>query len=111
MILNNIAVLAAVLLSLAGCQPEERLPGDPSAAQMRQDRAECEARGGEYARAGLFGHACFMPTPDAGQACSRAGDCEGVCYADTRQCSAVTPVFGCIAMLDEDGKRVEICID
>ena len=54
----------ALLLVLAGCVPENRLPGDPPAAQMRKDRAQCEARGGEYAQAGLFGHACFMPTED-----------------------------------------------
>ena len=101
----------ALLLALAGCMPENRLPGDPPAAQMRQERAECEAKGGEYAQAGLFGHACYLPTEDAGKSCAAAGDCQGICYADTRQCSPVTPEFGCIAMLDEDGQRMEICID
>ncbi len=105
--------VAASALLLAACipgkgEPRPPEPGKPDPAA----RAECEARGGEYARGGLLGSfLCFRPTEDAGKSCARASDCEGICYADSRQCSQVVPEFGCIPMLDEDGRRVEICID
>ena len=46
-----------------------------------------------------------------GKACATAADCSGVCFADTRTCSPVTPLFGCFDYLDEAGKTVGICID
>ncbi len=108
---DMLLLAAASALLPVGCIPgkgEPRPPGRPDPAA----RAECEARGGEYARGGLLGgFLCFRPTGDAGKSCARAGDCEGICYADSRQCSPVSPVFGCISMLDTDGRRVEICID
>ena len=103
--------VSACTLTLSGCAPEQRLPGDPPAAQMRRDRAECEARGGEYAQAGLLGHACFLPTKDAGKTCQSDSDCQGICFAETRQCSKVTPIFGCFSHLPKPGQVEEICVD
>ncbi len=98
------------LATLSACQ-QDRMPDDPPAAQMRQEKAECEAKGGSYERAGMFGHACILQTKDAGKSCNRESDCEGICLAKTRTCSAITPMFGCFSMLDDAGKTVELCID
>ncbi len=107
--------LVALVLSglvLAGCNSDQADQGDYTPEIDPVERARCEARGGEYAPAGLLGMmACYEATPDAGKVCSRAGDCVGICYADTRQCSEVTPIIGCFSYLDEKGERVEICMD
>ncbi len=101
--------LAGPLL-LAGCIPGADV--EPLPRPDRAERAACEAAGGEYARGGILAYwMCYMPTSDAGKSCSRSSDCEAICYAETRQCSPVSPEFGCIALLDEDGKRQDLCID
>ncbi|MEZ5716333.1 MAG: hypothetical protein R3D85_14950 [Paracoccaceae bacterium] len=54
---------------------------------------------------------CFRPTPDAGKSCRKASDCSGVCLADTRTCSTMSPMFGCYGFLDDEGREAEICVD
>ncbi len=101
-------IAATALILLAGCMPGQEDTPRPDAAE----RTACEAEGGTYAQGGILGNwICFRPTPDAGKSCTRATDCSAMCYADTRQCSEVTPVFGCFAYLDEQGQPVGICID
>lgn len=74
--------------------------------------AACLEASGRWERAGLaWQPQCILPTPDAGEACETAADCTGYCLADTRTCSAETPLFGCIPMLDLDGAAVTLCID
>ena len=114
--LKIIALIAGFAL-LGSCTPTfNGYPVDPDAGQSRAElkagKAECDARGGDYAPVGLLRmFACITETRDAGQACAKASDCEGVCYADTRQCSEVTPLFGCFSYLNEQGEVEEICID
>ena len=45
------------------------------------------------------------------RSCTKAGDCEGQCLADTKTCSKVSPIFGCYDYLDETGQVVGICVD
>lgn len=106
----------AIAAGLAACQygdlpPLEKRPGDPPMSELRARQAECLAQGGNFAPAGLYGHACFLATPDAGKACSRASDCTDTCLADTRTCNPVSPMFGCYGFLDADGNRIDICVD
>lgn len=69
-------------------------------------------KGGKVGRGGLLpDEVCFLPEPDAGKTCTKKTDCEGMCLADTRTCSPVTPMFGCFEFLDETGQKVGICID
>ncbi|NOD78036.1 MULTISPECIES: hypothetical protein [unclassified Ruegeria] len=100
-------VMCVALLML--CLPRE------GAAQATEDdlaRQECEAKGGRYEVGGrLRQFICFEPLPDAGESCEKASDCAGFCLSDTKQCSAVTPKFGCISHLDEAGQAQVICID
>ncbi|MEC3860585.1 hypothetical protein VK792_04760 [Mesobacterium sp. TK19101] len=97
------------ILTLSACLPQDR---DPTPQPDPTERAACEAKGGTYGIGGLFGdYMCFLITPDGGQACARQGDCAGMCMAETRTCSTVTPMFGCHSFLDLDGSVVEMCID
>ena len=77
-----------------------------------ETEAACRDAGGRWERGGLAGQLlCFLPTPDAGKACTSAEDCTGFCLAETGACSPETPLFGCFALLDLDGSEVTICID
>lgn len=89
-------LIMLALLPLAACNP------DPA--------ARCEQAGGQMVR-GMIGEMCAMPTPDAGQACTSSSDCSSsMCLAETRSCAPITPMFGCIELLEDDGP-VTLCID
>ncbi|MCB6178992.1 hypothetical protein LHP98_12745 [Rhodobacter sp. Har01] len=101
-----------LLLALAGCVDKAQDGGPEGKPLGDADRAACLAQGGTVGRGGLFpDELCFRPMPDAGKACTRAGDCEGQCMADTMTCSKVTPVFGCYEFMDEQGQKSAICVD
>lgn len=103
------AAWIAVFILLAGCQPD---PLGRPLSQVRADEAKCAADGGAWKGGGITGAMmCFRTTLDAGKSCSKESDCSGMCLSDTRTCSTVSPMFGCIPHLDEDGQEVEICID
>ncbi len=127
------------LLLLAGCLNETPDPSDPQGrapGQLGDQRATCEAAGGQFVEAGLAGLTCVKPTLDAGQACMRDSDCEDLCLADspsdagpadatglleqlapvsqaprTGTCAPQSPTFGCHSIFRDDGEIVEICID
>lgn len=89
--------------------PEE--PAPPKAAKSPSQLA-CERKGGNYARAGAGGaFACVRPTRDGGKQCRRESDCESACLARSRTCSPITPLLGCNDILQNDGRRVTLCID
>lgn len=74
--------------------------------------AECLARGGRVAVAGILGGTfCAEPAPDAGKACVRASDCSVRCEAETRTCATHANPFGCHRFLDEDGEEQSLCVD
>ena len=103
-------ILLISMLGLAACQVEQDI-SDRTPSELRIERKKCEAQGGRFLPGALSGLVCFLETEDAGKSCSSYFDCQGQCMAETRTCSAVTPMFGCFSMLDEDGKVTEICID
>jgi hypothetical protein len=72
----------------------------------------CEKRGGNWGNAGRPGiKACIKRTRDAGKACKKQSNCESVCLARSRTCAPVKPLFGCNEILQDDGRRVTLCID
>lgn len=107
--MKRLVVIAA--LALGACV--EELPVGPQGKPLTPaERAECVMKGGEVGRGGLLpDELCFLPQADAGKACEKESDCQGMCLADTRTCSPVTPMFGCFQFLDETGRTVGICID
>lgn len=72
----------------------------------------CEKRGGILVSVGRSGAVtCQMPTRDGGKQCRRESDCDGVCLARSNSCAPVKPLLGCHEILQNDGLRVELCID
>ncbi|MFV0491006.1 MAG: hypothetical protein ACK5M4_04250 [Pseudorhodobacter sp.] len=72
----------------------------------------CEKAGGQMVRAGGSPlSTCQKPMRDAGKACSRRADCKGECLARSGTCAPVAPLFGCNEVLQQDGRRVTLCID
>ncbi|NOD46484.1 MULTISPECIES: hypothetical protein [unclassified Ruegeria] len=105
--MRSVVVICAALLM--ACLPCE---GAAQATEVELARQQCEAKGGRYEVAGrLRQYICFEPLPDAGAPCKIASDCAGFCLSDTKQCSAVTPKFGCVSHFDEAGQVQVICID
>jgi hypothetical protein len=111
--MRKVVLIAFLTLGLAACVDEGDAASDPEAVKLSDaDRAQCLAQGGTVGRGGLLpDEVCFRPTPDAGKACTKAGDCSGQCMADTMTCSKVTPQFGCFEMMTEDGQKVGLCVD
>jgi len=103
-------ILLVGLLALSACQEDPDMMG-MSRSEIRAERQECVADGGRYEHGGMFGMACFYDTNDAGKSCKTGKDCEGICFADSLTCSAVTPLFGCFSMVEDNGEVSEICID
>lgn len=72
----------------------------------------CERSGGRYALAGTTGlRTCVRPTRDSGKQCRRESDCEGLCLARSGTCAPAVPLFGCHDILQDDGRRVTLCLD
>jgi len=111
-------IIAAICacLALAACQGEPDVPNtglpnyDPHLVENQ--RTICEGRGGDFRRAGKAGaFVCFTTPRDAGKRCEAAGDCSSACLARSRTCSPIQPLFGCHEILDDLGRRVQICVD
>lgn len=76
------------------------------------EQIACEKTGGSYARAGAGdARACIRPTRDGGKQCRKESDCEGTCLARSQTCAPITPMFGCNDILQDDGRRVTLCLD
>lgn len=114
-----IAILGAVLM-LGACQLTTAEGGDDAVSIAATTGAnggrspllvqqECEAAGGTLVY-GLAGPQCAQKQPDAGKSCSDSDQCAGLCLAETRTCSPVTPFFGCHEIL-QGGQTVGLCID
>ncbi|MEM1065600.1 MAG: hypothetical protein AAGJ74_08880 [Pseudomonadota bacterium] len=105
--------LAIAALVLTACQPTATSTLTPVGEDlvMQQER-DCLAEGGRWGAGGLSGGmVCYRPTTDGGQSCSQASDCEGVCFARSRTCSPITPLFGCHDVLGALGATAKLCID
>jgi len=102
----------AIFLLLVACvpeadpDPESQDGGTMSAAEI----AACHAEFGEVISNGWNIDICQRPLVDGGMSCSTGSDCEGMCLAETRQCSSYAPMFGCFPII-EDGEEVTICFE
>lgn len=93
--------------------PAEEVPQDvvPD-AEKTPEQIKCEKKGGNWSRVGdTRSHTCVQRTRDAGQMCRRDRDCDGVCLARSGTCAPVTPLFGCNEVLQDDGRRMTLCLD
>jgi hypothetical protein len=72
----------------------------------------CEKKRGKWAHIGKGElHACVYQTRDSGKRCERESQCEGVCLARSGTCSPLKPLYGCNDILQDDGRRVTLCLD
>lgn len=91
--------------------PTETAPAVPAALKSASQIA-CEEDDGTWARAGAGGGmACIRQTRDGGKQCSSKSDCQGECLARSRTCAPIRPLFGCNAVLMDNGAEVSLCID
>jgi len=83
-------------------------PAPKSEAQLA-----CEEDGGIWARTaeGAITFACVQTTRDGGKRCDAKSDCDGECLARSRSCSPVKPLFGCNAVLMDNGAEVTLCLN
>lgn len=88
-------------------------PAPPTpVASKPPSQIACEEDGGTWARAGAGGGmACVRPTRDGGKQCDSKSDCQGECLARSRTCAPIRPLFGCNAVLMDNGAEVSLCID
>lgn len=89
-------------------------PTAPAAPAVSKSPSQiaCEKDGGTWARAGAGGgRACVRQTRDGGKQCNSKTDCQGECLARSRTCAPIRPLFGCNAVLMDNGAEVSLCID
>ncbi|MFM2390982.1 MAG: hypothetical protein RLZZ437_2537 [Pseudomonadota bacterium] len=72
----------------------------------------CTRQGGVWSRIGQGeARACLRQTRDAGKRCDSDRDCQGVCLARSGTCAPVDPLFGCNEVLQDDGRRMTLCLN
>jgi hypothetical protein len=89
-------------------------PTEPKAPPVPQspEEAKCLKSGGVWATAGKGdAKSCVKATRDAGRACTKQTQCEGLCLARSGTCAPVKPLFGCNDIFEADGRRVTLCLD
>lgn len=87
---------------------------EPVATPIPKSEAQiaCEDDGGTWARTGDGpAMACVEPTRDGGKRCDSKNDCDGECLARSRTCSPIAPLFGCNAVLMDNGAEVTLCLN
>lgn len=83
---------------------EEAAPRSPA-------QVACERGGGIWTRTPNGSAGCVRYTRDGGRECRRAGDCEGECLARSGTCAPIRPLFGCNDILDDTGRRMNVCLE
>jgi hypothetical protein len=72
----------------------------------------CEKKKGKWSKIGKGNlRVCVFQTRDAGKRCEKESQCEGVCLARSGTCSPIKPLYGCNEILQDDGRRVTLCLE
>ncbi|MCU0800213.1 MAG: hypothetical protein MUD11_00310 [Rhodobacteraceae bacterium] len=96
----------------AEAPPTDAAPTVVDPALQTPEALACIRRGGLWSRVGAGeGRSCVRPTRDAGKRCDADRDCQGVCLARSGTCAPVDPLFGCNDVLQDDGRRMTLCLD
>lgn len=91
--------------------PAEAVPLEP-VIQKTKEQITCEKQGGSWGNVGKSGSkTCIKRTRDGGKECRKESDCDGLCLARSGTCAPVKPLFGCNEILQNDGRRVTLCVD
>lgn len=105
------AALFLAAMTLSAClEAGESAPAGES--RVAAQEAACLADGGRWDTAGASQlMICYRPTRDAGEACTRASDCQGYCLARSRTCAPVTPLYGCNDVFGVTGMPSTVCLE
>jgi hypothetical protein len=89
---------------------EEPAVVDP--ALLTPEAIACQRRGGVWSKIGEGNaRACVKRTRDSGKQCEADRDCQGQCLARSGTCAPVDPLFGCNDVLQDDGRRMTLCLN
>ncbi|MGL6210769.1 MAG: hypothetical protein ACRC14_13180 [Paracoccaceae bacterium] len=94
--------------------PETQPAAKPSTPPTPKSASQiaCEKQKGTWSQIGKSRTmTCVKTLSDSGQSCSRDRDCDGQCLARSRTCAPFSPMFGCNEVLQDDGRRMTLCID
>lgn len=93
----------------AAAPAPDALPPEPPKSQSQ---LLCEASGGVWGQMPDNGaYLCQKKTRDGGKQCRAKGDCQGECLAPSGTCAPVMPLLGCNDILDNQGRRMTLCLD
>ncbi|MGP3697514.1 hypothetical protein [Rhodobacter sp. NSM] len=82
----------------------------PPAVVKSPSQLACERRKGTYVKVKeLF--TCVRTPRDAGKRCTRESDCSSRCLARSQTCAPFDPLLGCNDILDDQGRRITLCLD
>lgn len=104
-------ISGAMLFFMAACLSDHER--GPRTKEERAMAKECTAKGGKFARTGIYAQITFCQMPkraavDAGQMCTDGSQCEaGSCLAETGTCAPVVNAWICEPVL-EKGERLEV---
>jgi hypothetical protein len=81
-------------------------------ALLTPEAIACNRRGGVWTKIGSGeARACVKRTRDAGKQCDADRDCQGQCLARSGTCAPVDPLYGCNDVLQDDGRRMTLCLN
>lgn len=119
-ILGNFAPSAGIRpkprpASLAAQEPAVVTP-EPTVVEpqvrVSKQQVSCEKQGGRWGNAGnSTSKTCIKRTRDGGKQCRKESDCDSLCLARSGTCAPVKPLFGCNEILQDDGRRVTLCVN
>lgn len=89
----------------------EAAPAPVALPPSPEERACTRSRGAWVGLGKSGARTCVKQTRDGGKRCSRESQCQGLCLARSGTCAPVVPLFGCNEILQDDGRRVTLCID
>lgn len=91
--------------------PQPDLEETPVEEQKSDKQIACEKKKGRWLKVSASSHTCVFTTKDSGKSCTKGTECEGDCLARSGTCSPLRPLLGCNEILQDDGRRVTLCID
>jgi hypothetical protein len=76
------------------------------------EQISCEKKKGLWSRYGSSSfNICVRLTGQNGKRCTKKSDCKGECLARSGTCSPYDPLTGCNEVLQDNGARVNLCLN
>lgn len=92
--------------------PQPDLAAEVPEPPKSEQQIACERKKGRWSATGKGNlRVCVFSTKDAGKQCTRESQCDGVCLARSGTCSPLKPLLGCNEILQDNGRRVTLCIE